>query len=201
VPWIVTIPDPEQDRELPTKLKAEGPGILAWIVRGCLEWQKAGLAPPAAVIAATKEYRNDEDTVGQFLAECTERLPEEKTERKALRQAFDAWCEERGDSATMNARNFHEALLERGIQEAKPWKVAGRTLRGWADLRLVAAIHSGDDMADDEDVTSLFDGLQVAGVAARSGMNSLREPQSDSYRKSVQPLQPATAPTLRLEDV
>ena len=29
------------------KLKAEWPGILAWMIEGCLEWQKEGLRPPS----------------------------------------------------------------------------------------------------------------------------------------------------------
>src|SRR5690606_33658354 len=43
VPFTVTIPDDQQDRDLPSKLRGELPGILAWCVRGCLEWQQIGL--------------------------------------------------------------------------------------------------------------------------------------------------------------
>jgi len=32
----------KSDKELLEKLKAEAPGILAWLVRGCLSWQKKG---------------------------------------------------------------------------------------------------------------------------------------------------------------
>jgi len=38
VPFAVTIPAEERDGELTEKLKAEWPGILAWIVAGCLKW-------------------------------------------------------------------------------------------------------------------------------------------------------------------
>jgi putative DNA primase/helicase len=57
VPFTVTIPDEEKDRNLPAKLRAEWPGILAWAVRGCLDWQKYGLGEPEAVRAATDAYR------------------------------------------------------------------------------------------------------------------------------------------------
>ena len=33
----------KRDSNLREKLEAELSGILAWAVRGCLEWQKAGL--------------------------------------------------------------------------------------------------------------------------------------------------------------
>ena len=46
VPFDVVIPPQDRDSDLPDKLKAELPGILAWAVRGCLEWQEQGLAAP-----------------------------------------------------------------------------------------------------------------------------------------------------------
>jgi putative DNA primase/helicase len=61
VPFKVTIPQHEWDTTLPDKLKAEWPGILAWAVQGCLEWQTSGLGIPKEVEQATEEYRADMD--------------------------------------------------------------------------------------------------------------------------------------------
>lgn len=36
------------------KLKQELPAIMQWMVQGCAEWQRSGLAPPAKVCAAPK---------------------------------------------------------------------------------------------------------------------------------------------------
>jgi putative DNA primase/helicase len=44
----------EADLELSEKLKAETPGILAWLVRGCPAWQQEGLSPPDSVKLATE---------------------------------------------------------------------------------------------------------------------------------------------------
>ena len=66
----VTIPEAEQDRELGTKLLAELDGILALAVWGCLEWQRIGLKPPAAVVRATPAYRADSDVIGGLLENC-----------------------------------------------------------------------------------------------------------------------------------
>jgi putative DNA primase/helicase len=68
VPFTVQIPPEERDPELPEKLKAEWPAILRWMIDGCLEWQKIGLAPPKIVTDATNEYFNDQDTLKQWLA-------------------------------------------------------------------------------------------------------------------------------------
>ena len=56
LPFTVTIPEAERDKELTNKLKAEARGILAWMIKGCLKWQKIGLARPTAVIEATDAY-------------------------------------------------------------------------------------------------------------------------------------------------
>jgi putative DNA primase/helicase len=60
----------KRDPALREKLLAEAPGILAWLVRGCLEWQRDGLNPPPTVQAATVAYREEEDEIGLFIGEC-----------------------------------------------------------------------------------------------------------------------------------
>lgn len=60
----------KRDPVLGEKLQQEAPAILAWLVRGCLEWQRRGLDAPAAVRAATTDYRHEEDTVSQYISEC-----------------------------------------------------------------------------------------------------------------------------------
>lgn len=56
VRWEATF-DRVTERDLDAQLAAEAPGILAWAVRGCLAWQKNGLAEPESVIRATLAYR------------------------------------------------------------------------------------------------------------------------------------------------
>jgi putative DNA primase/helicase len=53
VPWTISIPPAEQDKKLPEKLRAELPGILAWVVQGCLQWRRGGLQAPEEVRQAT----------------------------------------------------------------------------------------------------------------------------------------------------
>lgn len=56
----------QADHNLLEKLKAEAPGILAWLVRGCIAWQKEGLNQPDIVKAATREYQQEEDLIERF---------------------------------------------------------------------------------------------------------------------------------------
>ena len=57
---------------LDAELQAEAPGILAWLVRGCLLWQMEGLEAPASVTTATAEYEEDSDPLADFLAAACE---------------------------------------------------------------------------------------------------------------------------------
>jgi putative DNA primase/helicase len=115
VPFNVTIADDKQDAMLPAKLRAEYPGILAWCVEGCLDWQDLGLCIPAAVEDATKEYRAEQDLIGQFLeAECS-LISTLETAASSLYFRYQKYA---GGEA-MNQRRFGNALTERGLERFK----------------------------------------------------------------------------------
>jgi len=70
VPFSRTFGPDERDPALLDKLKAEAEHIAAWMLDGCIEWQRRGLADvPSVVAAQTKDYREEQDLVGQWLAE------------------------------------------------------------------------------------------------------------------------------------
>jgi putative DNA primase/helicase len=115
VPFTVTIPISERDPDLPAKLAAERAGILAWAVRGCLDWQREGLAEPEEVTAATDEYRDEMDTLGEFLAgHCIEGSA--YTTRAAdMLKAYSSWCYDAGEKQ-IGQRRLGKALSERGFE-------------------------------------------------------------------------------------
>jgi putative DNA primase/helicase len=111
VPYKVSFRGRE-DRDLADKLLAEMPGILAWAVRGCLDWQENGLGTAAAIQQATDEYRADEDVLGAFIAD---RLQDgDKIETKRLRELYESYCSDIGEEALHPARLGRE-LTHRGI--------------------------------------------------------------------------------------
>jgi putative DNA primase/helicase len=99
IPFTVTIPSDEQDPQLVDKLKAEAPGILAWCVQGCLEWQRTGLQAPEAVASATHEWRKEANQVAQFVDErCVTGDPEYvRTKTADLYAAYRDWARESGN--------------------------------------------------------------------------------------------------------
>ena len=66
IEFPITIPSDQQDKDLADRLISELPGILQWAMQGLIEWRKIGLAPPECVSQSTKNYRNDNDTIGQW---------------------------------------------------------------------------------------------------------------------------------------
>ena len=133
VPFTVTIPAAERDPKLLDKLTAELPGILAWAVRGCLDWRKNGLGAPDAVKAATASYRQEMDAFGGFLDEACERHPAATVTAKALYAAYQAWCEANGE------RPRSQKALAMGLRERGFASVRTKRARGWAGVRLRSA--------------------------------------------------------------
>ena len=124
VPFTVTIPPEERDKELFDKLKPGWPGILRWAVDGSLEWQRAGLAPPPAIIAATDEYLAEEDALARWIEECC------ATDRHLwgigakLWGSWKAWSDANNDW-TGTRKSFAQALNERGFASDRSQRVRG----------------------------------------------------------------------------
>ena len=57
---------------------------------------KDGLNPPAAVVAATREYANASDQIGMFMEENLEKGIEKAIELAEAYQQYKAWCDLNG---------------------------------------------------------------------------------------------------------
>jgi P4 family phage/plasmid primase-like protien len=62
----------EPDKHLEAKLREEWPGILRWMIDGCLAWEAKGLGQPKVVRQATDEYFAEQDLIAQWLEEHCE---------------------------------------------------------------------------------------------------------------------------------
>jgi putative DNA primase/helicase len=116
IPFTVQVPKEEQDKSLPDKLMAEAEGILAWAVAGAVRWNQEGLGKPEEIEAANREWRNDEDTQGKFIAECLQ-SGESDTESGWVYKIYRWWCEKNGerfDTETGFGRGMTERGFERG---------------------------------------------------------------------------------------
>lgn len=130
VPFTNVVPDEKQDKELSKKLLDEAPGILAWIVRGCLSWQADGLIVPGDVRAATKQYRAECDHIAQFFDECVTLTPGAWTASSRLTDCFDQWCRE--NAVEPNHRELKQRLRQ---EHCEPRST--RQGRGWSGVGIV----------------------------------------------------------------
>ncbi len=134
VPFSVRIADDKEDRGLFEKLSDELPGILAWAVEGCRQWQQSGLGTADAVEKATQAYRDASDPFAPFFADevvfgkTTD--PTFTVTRKALRAAYLAWLEH-NDGKPSSSQELTEAMVAKGCEEGKR---AGE--RFWRGARL-----------------------------------------------------------------
>ncbi|MCW3784570.1 phage/plasmid primase, P4 family [Defluviimonas salinarum] len=130
VPFTVTIPPERRDKRLAEKLLDEAEGILGWMIEGCLEWQRGGLNPPASVTSAVDDYLEDEDVVGQWIAEQCVTGSAHRATASDLYLSWSRWAEcagyDRGSQKVLGAQ-----LRERGFSPAK----VGST-RGWLGIKL-----------------------------------------------------------------
>jgi putative DNA primase/helicase len=118
IPFEVVIPENERDPGLQEKLRTESPGILAWAVQGCLEYQRSGLGEPSAVRAATEDYRADMDILAAFIDEDCVTAPGIWIKFADLYQGYVNWCQRSGVPAE-SKREFGNRLTERGYAPDK----------------------------------------------------------------------------------
>jgi P4 family phage/plasmid primase-like protien len=118
IPFTVAIPLEKIDRNLPQKLRAEMPGILRWAVEGCLKWQQEGLGNPKEVQEATQGYKEEMDTLGNFIKENCVIVPSAKCVVSELYKKYTEWCEDNGEYV-LSRTKFNRKIEERGFKKER----------------------------------------------------------------------------------
>ncbi len=121
VPFTRVIPPEDRDPNVLRTL-TEDPdaqaAVLAWAVRGCLEWQEVGLAIPTSVRAYTEQYRQENDPVSQWLNDECDVTPHATERAGALRSSYEAWAQTNGERP-IGPRKFAAALRGHGLCDGK----------------------------------------------------------------------------------
>lgn len=111
-----------EDHQLSATFTHELPGILAWAIRGAVQWHQRGLDWPQAVTNATAAYRADEDPIAGFVADECALTPGARTIVANVRSRYEAWARGNGETP-LSAKGFTQALSRHGV-------TAGRTKTG-----------------------------------------------------------------------
>jgi putative DNA primase/helicase len=106
---------PKVDRTLEARLRAEHPRILRWMIDGCLDWQASGLVRPASVVRQTDRYFEEQDLLGQFLADRCETGADLFDTTASLFAAWEKYAHAAGEYPGKQ-KAFGSALRKRGFK-------------------------------------------------------------------------------------
>jgi putative DNA primase/helicase len=130
IEFVNVRPDTKEGRDttLPAQLQAEGGAILAWIVRGAVDYLRDGMREPDVVTQATAAYAAEQDTVARFLKdECTIGGGDNVRVTYAIfSTAYARWCCEVGESA-VGAKEMSKQLATHKVGKYKSGSVRGYT--------------------------------------------------------------------------
>ena len=107
------------DPKLLDKLKAEAPGVLAWMFEGASRWQARGHLPdvPDPIKQAVEAYRRESDPFAEYLVERTAKAPGQNVAVNELYADFGSWWKREVDADEKNVpkkRTFGVKLNEAG---------------------------------------------------------------------------------------
>jgi putative DNA primase/helicase len=110
----------EENKTLKEDLQAEAPGILAWTIRGCVNWQKEGLCPPQKVVDTTTKYFEEQEIINHWLEENCEITGDKNHQVKSsvLYNNYTEWCKEAGEEH-FSQKDFSIRLENLGVIKKK----------------------------------------------------------------------------------
>jgi putative DNA primase/helicase len=110
------------------------PEVLAWAVRGCVDWLRHGLRVPDSVSRATEELRREQDVVGRFLNERAVPHDGPGWTVGSVYAEYDRWRRTDGELA-LSKRELGAELRRRGYRQQHT-TADGVHGRFWVGLRL-----------------------------------------------------------------
>jgi putative DNA primase/helicase len=172
VPFVNPLPKDKQDPRMREKLRTPEAraAVLAWAVRGCLEWQERGIGTCAAVDRSSAEYRSEMDRAAGFFADRCAFETYARVSAGALRDAYEDWCRDQGVRLPLTSNDLAARLRARNCEQVK-----SHGARGWKGVRL---------LRDDEEP-------EVRGAAGSAGDSiSGKSSMSTKVEKSLEAVTP-----------
>lgn len=137
-----------------------GEAILAWLVQGCLAWQREGLGTCTAVEDSTEAYRKDNDPLSEFIEDRCVEAPQAQVTSAALWEAYEGWCRETRIRGQLTRKRFADLLKAHGYKQVR---VGHKQVRGWAGIGLLA---TGDEPDPERNADTCRRDADASGDAA-----------------------------------
>lgn len=130
IPWDNCF-DGREDVDLSDKLAVEASGVLNWLIKGCLDFQRYGLDPPEPVRKAVAEYRAESDIFSIFKREWLIADATAVSPSRTLYVGYRSWAQGAGEKE-MSENMFGRCLTRHKFHKGRA--TDGR--RGWFGVRL-----------------------------------------------------------------
>lgn len=129
------VPAAQQRPELKEAIAGEGAGILNWALAGLARLQRRGrFVFPQSVVNATREFVEQNDIPGAFVAECCAVGPDYRSSSSELYTAYSNWAKDTGhrpQSSTSMAGEWQRLGFQRT-------RIHGKTI--WIGVKLTKEI-------------------------------------------------------------
>lgn len=150
IPFEVSF-EGREDRTLKDRLLGELPGILNWALDGFADWYENGLRTPPEVLAATEEYREEMDIVGQWWSEHVAEAAQSTRfwSRAEIYDSYEQWCAKnkiRAKTMIPFGREFAPRARAAGFTESSN---SSGTVKGWVGLHLTTPARGGGTWSKD----------------------------------------------------
>jgi putative DNA primase/helicase len=120
IPFSVVIPEADRDIRLHEKLLEESGGIMQWMITGLQEYMSIGLAEPDEVKGATKNYRDEQDSLADFLNDECLIEPRETCGATDLYNTYTKWANMVApDEKVKSQRGFGYEMNDHGFKRDK----------------------------------------------------------------------------------
>lgn len=148
IPFRVTIPVEQQDRNLAEKLMDELPGIFNWAIEGKIRLRQQGRFTESEVCSEVLiEYRNDNDPVRRFLTEEVEIKTDGMVYSEELYSGYCTWCKTEGHEPSPSRLFFRHVYKQfPGAKRAR--EKTGNTGHRSYFIRGIRLVNSNVDSPD-----------------------------------------------------
>lgn len=115
--------DPSQHLNDPNfldRLAPEASGILAWLVRGAIDYQQSGgLCPPENVLAGTRAFQEEQDFFRHFLEQTYTRSADDRLYASQILDDYRQWARVASITAPMNFVILSQLLIAHGFSKGR----------------------------------------------------------------------------------
>ncbi len=132
IPFERTFGADELDKDLEAKLTEELPGIFAWIVQGAIKYFDKRLMKCKAVQEATRQYREEMDTVENFLEDVCDLNRDNDKFRVSvadLWQISNVWADKNGIQ-NLSKKELSGLIMRKGFRQGK-----SGVIRQWIGIK------------------------------------------------------------------